>query len=357
MIFDIVKNYELRENDNILDCITGLKKYSGKYRKNRQRKRVYFIGLHQYGNLGDNAIAVSMQKFLREILPDYELFTVKYEEVLMQMPLIRHYIKPSDMVVLIGGGSMGVEYFFEEELRRLVISYFPKNKIVIFPQTIDFGNSERGKAELKKTAAIYNSHAHLHIFAREEKSYEIMRKVFPSVDIHLVPDIVNYYSYQGDTEQRKDVLLCLRSDKEVSMSAEMFEELTAQLKENDMSYKCTDTVYSYIPDITTENIRVQLVENKLKEFAAAKVVLTDRVHGMIFAAITRTPCIVFANYNHKVRSSYETWYQEMDWIHFAENTADAWKKICTCQESQEKDRKPITPDAFRELIDILNYCV
>ncbi|MDK8210749.1 polysaccharide pyruvyl transferase family protein, partial [Bacillus subtilis] len=57
------------------------------------------------------------------------------------------------------------------------------------------------------------------------------------------------------------------------------------------------------------------------KFKAAEVVLTDRLHGMIFCAITRTPCIVFNNYNHKIESSYNDWLKDLKYIKFI-NTSE-----------------------------------
>ncbi|MNE93367.1 putative pyruvyl transferase EpsI [compost metagenome] len=43
--------------------------------------------------------------------------------------------------------------------------------------------------------------------------------------------------------------------------------------------------------------------------------ITDRLHGMIFAAITSTPCIALGNYNYKVVGSYE-WIKHLGYIKF-----------------------------------------
>ena len=52
-------------------------------------------------------------------------------------------------------------------------------------------------------------------------------------------------------------------------------------------------------------VRKSVIVNKLKEFAGAQLVITDRLHGMVFCYLTNTPCIVFSNYNHKVLGTYE----------------------------------------------------
>jgi pyruvyl transferase EpsI len=71
------------------------------------------------------------------------------------------------------------------------------------------------------------------------------------------------------------------------------------------------------------------VYGKLDEFAKSKLVITDRLHGMIFSAITGTPCIVFANSNGKVEAEYQ-WIQSLPYIRFVSHIgefAHVMKKI------------------------------
>ena len=82
-----------------------------------------------------------------------------------------------------------------------------------------------------------------------------------------------------------------------------------------LNYKFTisDTVVDYSPmDVT----RDKELKKKFKQISRAKVVVTDRLHGMIFCAFTNTPCIVLSNYNHKIKNSYETWLNHLDYIKF-----------------------------------------
>lgn len=42
--------------------------------------------------------------------------------------------------------------------------------------------------------------------------------------------------------------------------------------------------------------------------------VTDRLHGMLFAILTERPCLVFANNNHKIESTISTWLQDTERI-------------------------------------------
>ena len=67
--------------------------------------------------------------------------------------------------------------------------------------------------------------------------------------------------------------------------------------------------------------RSATVERKLEQFASAELVITDRLHGMIFAAIAGTSCIVVNSKSPKVRGCYE-WIRHLPYIRFAESAAD-----------------------------------
>ena len=56
---------------------------------------------------------------------------------------------------------MGVLYQRYEAIRRMIIKNFPNNKIIIFPQTIDYGKTRYGDREFKRAKEIYNNHKNL----------------------------------------------------------------------------------------------------------------------------------------------------------------------------------------------------
>ena len=62
-------------------------------------------------------------------------------------------------------------------------------------------------------------------------------------------------------------------------------------------------------------------ENKLDEISGYDLVITDCLHGMLFCAITGTPCIAVDQISHKVRGEYK-WISELPFIYFAERIDD-----------------------------------
>ena len=78
-------------------------------------------------------------------------------------------------------------------------------------------------------------------------------------------------------------------------------------------------------DINNDN-RKDCIRRKMQEFCRSELVITDRLHGMVFAAITDTPCIVFSNYNHKVEGVYQ-WIKHLPYIKYVNSIEEAEKYI------------------------------
>ena len=65
------------------------------------------------------------------------------------------------------------------------------------------------------------------------------------------------------------------------------------------------------------------------KFFGARVVITDRLHGMVFCAITKTPCIVTKSLDHKVTGTYE-WIKDLNYIKLVDNlNFDEVEKLIT----------------------------
>lgn len=284
------------------------------------KRKIYLIGTPIHGNLGDQAIAYAEMKFLLDNCKEFDVFEVQYND--LNLEKLNKVIGSDDLLMLHGGGNIGIEYLYEEELRRRIITTFEKQKIIIFPQTLYFGNSDLGRSELEKTRKIYNAHRDLTIIAREKVSFNIMKDIFNNNNVILTPDIVMYLNQSELIEERKDILFCLRNDKERIVSSDfkqcLYEKLSLQ-----NNIIITDTVVKY-------HIKKDKREDELNKiwssFRKSKLVITDRLHGMVFAAITSTPCIALSNYNQKVKGTYE-WIKHLPFIRFIEDENDIFMHI------------------------------
>ncbi len=294
------------------------------YVRLKKGKCIFFIATPNHGNLGDHAIVYAQWQLLRDIgADDYviELNRTEYDK--FQMPLSKFLIKRKDIIVIDGGGNIGTLWLEEEYKMRNIIARFSRNPIYIFPQTAFFEDSEKGQEELKNSIQIYNSHSNLTIFCRDSDTYSLVRQYFPNVKSYYTPDIVLYLSPTCDSTRGDICLLCLRDDKESSSNIDEKDAITAYFKEKQYPFSETTTI---APENITKSNRIKRLHDKWEEFAHARFVVTDRLHGMIFAAITGTPCLALDNVSHKVRNGYG-WIKHLDYIKFCEDKNQIKNKL------------------------------
>ena len=96
--------------------------------------------------------------------------------------------------------------------------------------------------------------------------------------------------------------------------------------------------------------RKREVYKKIEEFSASKLVVTDRLHGMVFAALAGTPCIALGNCNYKVKGIYN-WIKDNQYIAFIEDFDILEQKIYEMSQIMEEQHldKVLIDSAFEEL--------
>ncbi|MEY8756308.1 polysaccharide pyruvyl transferase family protein [Peribacillus frigoritolerans] len=286
--------------------------YSKKFSEINKPK-VFIMLAGDYGNLGDIAITQAQEEFIKRTLPEHQIVPVYLNDTFKMIKTIKKIIRPVDIISIIGGGNMGDLYEGFENLRRNIISSFPNNKIISFPQTIDFSISKNGKRSFEKTIKLYSRHSNLHLFARESTSYNIMKESFPKSFVSLVPDIVLSLNINKKKKSKRDgIVLCLRDDSEAQLNSDTKEKLISLVmnKYNNVSFQDTH-IGKNGDSIKPLN---EVFHNLLGEFSNSELVITDRLHGMIFCVITGTPCIVLPNSNHKITGTYNDWLKDADYI-------------------------------------------
>lgn len=292
---------------------------------------VFLVLTPEHGNLGDHAIASAETDLLRRLGIDYiEITGRKLEEMKWnnQLSVMNGY-----PIFINGGGNLGTLWLDVEDLQRQIIQKNPRSSIAILPNTIFYENSEWGRKEFENSVRLYNRHKKLHLYARENTSYEMMRKVYRNVK--LVPDMVLSLNKCRKEKTRHGCLLCLRSDCEKTRTDEQEQIIRSQasllfgeaVADTDMIAKGGVSVAE----------REAALQAKYDQFASAELVITDRLHGMIFCAITGTPCIVANSKSPKVRGCYE-WIKDLDYIRFVDDVsliAEGYRQIPQTEHKYE----------------------
>jgi len=118
-------------------------------------------------------------------------------------------------------------------------------------------------------------------------------------------------------------LLALRRDKERVAGEQLEEEIKAFLASKHID--CFETTTVLDRAVTRKN-REKAVFEKLREFAGARLVITDRLHAMIFAELTGTASIAIDNESKKVMGAYE-WLRGNPGVLYLEDTDDITANI------------------------------
>jgi pyruvyl transferase EpsI len=299
------KHINFRKKFNVLLAIQKFKKQ--KYFKDsvidKTKKQAYIFLAADYGNLGDVAITYAQTVFLKKN-SSFQVIEIPISQSLEGLLFVKKHIKKGDVVTTVGGGNMGNLYDQIEYIRQLTFKFFLNNKIISFPQTFDFSSSEDGIKALEAAKKIYNSHPDLHLIAREKTSFELMKKHFPGAKVILTPDIVLSLNITENKKfTRKGALICMRKDEEKALSNVENDYIINEVHQYFSEVKYYDT------HVNKNHLTIDERDAELKKiwetFKTAELVITDRLHGMIFCYITGTPCFVFQNNNHKVRETYE----------------------------------------------------
>jgi len=267
------------------------------------------LGPSESENLGDSAIGYAEKAFFeREGMALVEITQAQFRTFKRR---IRRAIGPGALIAIQGGGAMGSQYRDQEEIRSWAIRSFPKNAIVQFPQTVYFADTPAAEKLKRQAVQLYGTHKGLTLFAREAFSYEIMRNLYHN-RVEIAPDIVMSLPPYESGGEREGALMILRCDVEANLNIQDYFDIKNRLARGGLSVEVSDTrLARRIPlERRDEELRAFL-----QKMASKKIVVTDRLHAMIFAAITGTPCIAFGNYNHKVLGGYQ-WLKDLGFVRF-----------------------------------------
>ncbi len=306
---------------------------------NPNKKNIFLLNTPDYINLGDHAIAVAEDIYIRENFGEYyELGSHSCHEEALKT--LKKYVKKEDVLLFQGGGNLGSLWRVSEETLRNVLKIFPENNVIVFPQSVFYGSSNEEQKYFQISQQVYNEHKNLTICVRDKRSYDFIKASY-NCDCLLLPDMVLTIEYKN-AEERAGVGLLLRDDKERNVSSELHTNIQEVLKE--LKERVVTLTHHPIGAIGNRSDKIR---NILKQYASCKLIITDRLHGMIFSAITRTPCIAFDNSYKKVSGVYDKWLTKYAYIVCKDNfTKEELKK--TIEVLMEMDDLKYNANDFKD---------
>ena len=319
------------------------------------QNRDYIIGTPIHTNLGDHLIALAQFDFFKKVGYEREIIEIPTEMFQLYKVRLKKAFNRNSRIFINGGGWMGNLWPNEELLMQEILETFGDHQIIVFPQTIYFDENIKPYTELIESAnQIYEKCKDLTLFVRDRKSYEIARTIYPLVRVNLVPDIaISYYDSAPKNLHlsKKIVGYCLREDRELFRDYEIELELRTILKQRGYTEKPIDTITKVrIPTFLRENV----VKKRLKRFSEYSLIITDRLHGMLFAYLTDTPCIVFDNKTHKISNVYNEWLKHSNSIFPLFKQKEISELIGFIEGiNYQKEKNTALESEFRELREII----
>lgn len=271
----------------------------------KNKKNIFLLNTPEHSNLGDHMIAFASLKYMNSIFNDYNLIEITYNQIIYAKNVLISKINTDNLLVIQGGGYLGDLWENEQKMFFDIIETFSENHVIVFPQTIYYSD----KTKIENDRQKYSTFDNIIFFVRDRNSYDFMLNYnFVKKDrLFLIPDIALSLNLNDYKIKRNGILFCFRNDKEKNFYDKNIIKL---LKFKNETIDYTDTVINHNVRISS---REKELEKKLKEFAKYKLVITDRLHGMIFAYLTKTPCIAFDNVSKKVTGVYK-WIQKSNCI-------------------------------------------
>lgn len=284
-----------------------------------EKPHVFVCLAADYGNLGDLAITRAQCELLRCTFPDSVVEELPISRTLAAIKRLRRVIGPDDVITLIGGGNTGDMYDDIQYLRELVIQSFPGNRIISFPQTIDFSKSLYGRWARSRAGRVYSAHPDLTVLARDSNSLAEASSLFDHCRVGMAPDVVLTLDESAPAVRREGVLVALRSDLEQALHAR---DKTAVLAAAG-SIGTVRRADTHVGDVRMNRPQAnQLLDEFWGDFRAAELVITDRLHGMIFSVITGTPCLALDSGTGKVSRFYRDWLEDFPSIQLVTDAHD-----------------------------------
>ena len=281
--------------------------------------KIILLATPTHGNLGDHAIVYAEKRILKKIYSNKTIYEVPNDLYLKYTSLINKHINLTDIIIIDGGGNLGTIWKNEDDKISGIIAHFSNNKIIIFPQTCYYDDVSESLSRINHNRKIYSAANKLTVMLRDKASYQIFTELFPETKAFLVPDIVLTLRYKETINKRKGVLLCFRSDCEkINGNEKLVDRICIILKKRNY---CIDFTTTYIDCNVRGRYRKSKLIEKLHEFSSAEMVVTDRLHAMIFCAVTGTPCLALDNISKKVSGGYE-WIKELKYIYFIDPEKD-----------------------------------
>ena len=291
--------------------------------------RAALINYPNHHNVGDPALYLGGLAALRRI--GVRLTYRCHHSTYSRQSLARELRRGTEQILISGGGSLGDQYP-PHATRERILSDFPGVRTIQLPQSLWF--TER--ANLQRFAEVVSKHRDLTLLWRDRDSHETARRHLDSASA-LCPDLAfGLGPLRRPVEASQDVVWLRRADRESPdpetprrevdgvkpvdwFDASTYEALGSPfgvrlLRANLwLTGHVERAPWLWRPLARTfAPLARRRLEYGCRLLGRGRVVVTDRLHGVLIALLMGIPVVAVDNRNHKVSSFIATWLQDVE---------------------------------------------
>lgn len=287
-------------------------------------RSVQYVDVPMYANVGDLLIMLGTERF-------FEVHGLTVSRRSAYFNFRASHVAPDEVVVFQGGGNFGDLYEHPQSVRNANIGRLKDHRVIILPQSLHF----QSEATLQRTARLYRQHPDLHFCVRDPVSFETARAFTDHV--YLMPDMAHQlWPLHRLTEAAVPsapstvrTLQFMRTDDEVTdhpanatlsgATAVTHCDWPHFVGRREVAYRqlCRSLrvlhalrLDAHLSQWTLDAWRRHvegLVQQATALFSAHDLVVTDRLHGHIFASLLGLPNQVLDNAYGKNSRYVSTW--------------------------------------------------
>lgn len=315
-------------NNNQLIISTLQKKIADTLKPHLKGRKVIIVDAPYYKNIGDVLIWEGELQFMNSIgatiLGSYSRHTFNF-----------HSLDPQTIILFNGGGNLGDIYPEHMLFLRKIISKYPDNKIIIFPQTVYYKNENT----LSKELFFLSKHKHIIFCTRDFRSYNTVsrflgiQRTLCLPDMAFCIDITKFINF--DLTPCKGTLNILRTDCEknklnfnnIINCTQQRDDLTQDwptfTTKFDKSYfynTIYDRLYRYLPfknfigplwdKYAYKHFRLNMINVGIKFISSFYTVRSERLHGAILSILLGKQVLIIDNSYGKNKDFYNTWLKD-----------------------------------------------
>jgi len=320
-------------------------------------KKILWLGNFPASNrsVGDHAQVVAVQKWITDFLPEWEVERKDREETVRRLPSLFETVDDNDLVFIHSSGDFGTLDPIWHGVRKKIMTL--PCRVVQLPVTVSYYPvSSRGPRltlegcarVLAEDKSFLDARRNVLLMAREPVSHRILEANFTCKSM-MVPDFAFYLRPNFEYGERSGVLVVIRNDHEAALTSEMKKAMMAKLRAR-FDVVAKDVQVSQCD--LTDSVRGQYIDSVLRHYPHFKAVVTDRMHAMIFATLTNTPCVAIDDrIPHKISGFRELLSSAVEFVSNSDQVPVAVEKVIE-REYQHVDLKPFFSNLKEALLGV-----